>query len=40
MLREKYGHKTKKEVEMLEMAKEQQVTLIDPGFKVINQHFF
>lgn len=39
MLREKYGHKTKKELEMFEMAKDQQNTLIDPGFKVINRFF-
>jgi hypothetical protein len=39
MLREKYGYKTKKQLELMAMAKDTTVTLIDPGFKVVNFYF-
>lgn len=39
MLREKYGYRTAKQIELLNMAKDTLVTLIDPGFKVIDRFF-
>lgn len=39
MLREKYGFKTRKQLELQHLARETEVTLIDPSYKVIPQFF-
>jgi hypothetical protein len=40
MLRQKYGYKTKSEMSLLSFAKEVQVVLIDPGYRIYEGHFY
>lgn len=39
MLRERYGYRTAKQIELMNFAKDTKVTMIDPGFRVINNFF-
>lgn len=40
MLRQKYGYKTKSELALLSFAKEVQVVVIDPEYKIFQGHFY